>query len=171
MTRPPDPDPQQVARLIEQFSNLSDVAYAEALADNIMEPDADETAAFRSPELVYRSRDAAAYLLARVNTEFRQRPGESRGSWGRRAAAYRDRVGLERRRLETIIAGMRAQRGILTAPPNPRGRAMRRLAQRYPEEFLQMVREEQQADRDRAAREKEERKAARRESRARRTDR
>lgn len=167
MTRPPQPDPQHVAELVEHLDALSDVAFAEALADNIMDPDPDETAAFRSPQLVNRSADATRYLLARVNTEFRQRPGESRGSWGKRAAAYRDRVGLERRRLETIIAGLKAQNGILTAPPNPRGRAMRELARRHSAEFLAIVREEQEKDRERARAEKQRRKDARKAHRAR----
>jgi hypothetical protein len=152
----------QVAQVIDRLSALTDVAFAEALADNIMEPDQDETAAFRSRELAHRSLDATKYLLARVNTEFRQRPGESRGSWGKRAAVFRDRVGLERRRLETIIAGLRAERGILMAPPNPRGRAYRELARRHPGEFLVLVREEQEKDRLHAAEEKERRKHVRR---------
>jgi hypothetical protein len=157
----PTADPTRVTAVADRLAALTEVAFAEALADNIMEPDADEVAAFRSPELVVRSLDATKYLLARVNTEFQQRPGESRGSWGKRAAAYRDRVGLERRRLETIVAGLRAQRGILTAPPNPRGRAYRELARRHPEEYLEIVREQQDKDRQRKREEKEARKQAR----------
>lgn len=141
---------------------LTDRAFAEALADNVMYPDPLEQAAFRSPVLADRSLAACRFLIAEVNSTIRQREGETRGAWLRRAEHFRHRVGMERRLLEAITAGLRAQRGVLPASPNPRARAMRRLATLHPERFLELVREEQAVDRERAAAQKRERKAARR---------
>lgn len=133
------PDPQ-VQAAVGELSALTDKRYAEALADCVMDPDPVEQAAFRSPELAPRSMVAARYLIDHVNTAIR-REGES--GRARRAEHFRDRVGMERRMLEAV-AGSNGESAV-----NPRGRAMRRLAQAHPREFLALVREEQAADRDR----------------------
>lgn len=160
----PELDLVEVERVKQQLSALTDQAYAEALADCVMDPDPFEQAAFRSPELAQRSLIAARYLIDNVNSQIRQRQDESKGAWGARAAHFRTRVGMERRILDAIVTGLRAQAGVLSNAPNPRARAMRRLAQLHPEEFLRLVREEQQADKERAAAAKEERKRLRREA-------
>ena len=152
--------------MIEQLTVLGDVQYAEALADCVMDPEPTEQAAFRSDALANRSLIAARYLIDHVNSTIRRNEAESNGSWAKRAEHYRNRVGMERRLLETIVAGIRAQRGMLAAPPNPRGRALKELARRYPQEFLAIVREEQEKDRTRIAREKAERKELRKAEKA-----
>lgn len=167
MPRPPEPDPQEVTELIEQFQGYPDQQYAEALADNVMDPDPVETAAFRSEQLAQRSLVAARYLIDNVNNQLRRKEGESGKAWAARAEHYRTRIGMERRLLETIVAGLRARAGIVPNAPNPRGRAMRELARRHPQEYLALVREEQERDQERARAAKEERKRLRKEAKAR----
>lgn len=168
----PELDPRQVQATIDQLSALSDQAYAEALADCVMLPDEFEQAAFRSEQLAQRSLIAARYLLDNVNTQIRQRPDESKGAWGQRASHFRNRVGMERRILDAIVTGLRAQLGILPAAPNPRARAMRRLwseNMRGPipaGRFRELLEEEQQRDADARRAAKEERKRQRREAKA-----
>ena len=156
------PPPAEIADMISQLEILADVRFAEALADCIMDPEPTEQAAFRSEALAFRTLTAARYLLDHVNVTIHRNDTESNGSWLKRAEHYRNRVGMERRTVETIVAGLRAQRGMLTSTPNPRHRAMRALSAKYPVEFLALVRTEQQADVDRIKREKQERRDARR---------
>lgn len=163
--RLPPPDPAHVADLIGQLAALQDGAYADALAVNITEPDADEQAAFRSAELAQRSLVACRFLIENVNATIRRKSDESGKAWVLRAEHFRSRVGMERRLLEAVVAGLRAEKGILSSAPNPRGRAMRTLARQHPKEFLELVRQEQEAAKARTAAEKEQRKRRRREQR------
>ena len=109
-TNPSDPpmsevDPAEVDLMIGSLARLSDVSYAESLADCIMDPDPVERAAFRSPALVERSVIAAKYLIETTNSRIRaQAPLESNRAWERRAAHFRDRVGMERRLLDRVVA-------------------------------------------------------------------
>ncbi len=144
----------------EQLGLLSDVQYAESLADTIMDPDhpdhAVEVAAFRSPELAKRSLVATRYLIDHVNSTLKHPAGQSNAQRDRAAAHFRDRVGMERRLLEQIVTGLAAQTGRLDTSPNPRRRAMERLANLHYDEFRALVREEE-----------EKRKRARQEAKAR----
>jgi hypothetical protein len=75
-------------------------------------------------------------------------------------------VRQERRILEAVIQGLRAQHGVLPNAPNPRGRALRRLAALHPQEYLRLVREEQEADRVKAKARRKETKDRNRAARA-----
>lgn len=166
-------DPTELRRLIDQFVALEasdSKAFAEALADNIMEPDPAETAALRSEELAMKSLVAARFLIDNTNVVLRTK---QRGTdEHRRTEHFINSVGRERRLLESIVQGLRAQHGILPTAPNPRGRAMRRLVNENMRgdvakgRFRELVIEETEVDRQRKVREKEERKRARREARA-----
>lgn len=172
MTRP-TVDPTDLVQHVRRLLLLTDDrAYAQALADSIMDPIAEEQAAFRSPELAQRSLVATRFLIDDVNAAIQRKADESTKSWRSRADHFRNRVGMERRLLEAIVDGLRAQRGILPAQPNPKARAMRRLwsenmAGDVPKgRYRELLELEQQADADRAARQKEERKQARRTAKA-----
>lgn len=172
--RPAEPDPQEVADAIAYLSGLENVPYAESLADNIMDPDPVETAAFRSPELAKRSLAASEHLLDDVNARLRRGApaGESAKSFERRAGYFRQNVGIERRLLRAIVDGQRAARGIVPNAPKPRGRAMRRLAQLnlagdVPKgTYARLVREETAIDQQKAAAKKEEQRRAKNAARA-----
>jgi hypothetical protein len=138
------PDPALVQSTIAMLAGESDERFAESLADNIMDPMPEETAAFRSPELVARSVAAAKYLIDHVNTVIRTKTGDETSDKDvrRRREAFRNRVGYERRLLEEILRSEELQRGIIRNAPNPRARALRRLKQRHLAEYQDLVREE-----------------------------
>lgn len=152
-------DPALVADTIAYLTGQSDDRFGQALADNIMEPDEVETEAFRSPELVGRSLIAARSLLDHVNTVMRTREGPeaSNKDLRRRTEIFRNKVGRERRILESIVAEAGMRRGIIRNAPNPQARALRRLKQLHLAEFQELKREEE-------ARIAEERREARRQA-------
>lgn len=161
------PTPQQVSAMVAELDALTEVHFRQALAENLKDERPVETAAFRDPRLAFRTYAALRALLDQTNDDLRLRrgQGESTKAWQARATRFRNRVGQERRIMETIVAGLRAQQGITYAAPNPRARAHRRLAQARPQEFLALLREEQEADRQRAQEQKRARAAARRQQR------
>lgn len=162
-------DPTAVEAKIREFSALElrdRNGFAEALADNIMDPDPTETAAFRSDELAFKSLAAARYLIDNANTVMRRR---RRGSQEQRGTErFMQTVGRERRILENITNGIRAKNGMLPNTPNPRQRALRRLASEnlagdVPKgRFRDLIEEEIQVDKDRKYQQKKARQAARR---------
>lgn len=83
------------------------------------------------------------------------------------------KVGHERRLLELRVNGIRAEKGLLPNAPNPRQRALRRLASEnlaadVPKgRFRQLVEEEQEVDRERKRAAKKQRQQERRERRPR----
>lgn len=162
MTRPDAPDPAAVAEVLADLAELDDEGFADALADCIMRPDPVEQAAFRSPQAAERSLIAARYLIDNVNSTIRKNDGESDGSWRHRAEHFRNRVGMERRMLQAIVDGLRAQQGRLPNAPNPRARAREVLARRHPQEYLSILRELEEAERQRKREAKAAAKAARR---------
>lgn len=128
----PAPHPDEVADLIEHFTGLSDDRYARALAQNIAKPVPEETAAFRSHELVVRT-DAACKFLISTNaakithalvgqeTDVAKKRGQ--------VAHFIAKVRREQALVASIITEMDAQKGILRNAGNPRRRAERRLWQ------------------------------------------
>lgn len=166
---PSAPEPGLVASKIAELQALElrdRNGFAELLADNIMEPDEVETAAFRSDELAFQSLAAARYLIDNANAVMRRR---RRGSAEQRGTErFIQAVGRERRILENIVNGLRAKKGMLPSAPNPRQRALRRLATEnlkgdVPQgRFRELVLEEVEVDKERKRREKKERQAARR---------
>lgn len=121
-------DPSALAAKVAELAALEardPTTFAEALADNIMEPDPVETAAFRSDDLAFKSLVATRYLIENTQSILRRR---RRGSVAqRRTEGFIQKVGRERRVLENIVNGIRARTGVLPNTPNPRQRAMRRL--------------------------------------------
>lgn len=125
------PSSDEVADLIRQFSALTEDRFAEALADCVMDPIHEEVQAFRSPELVARSLAAARYNIDHVNTVMstREGPAASNTRLRRATLAFRNKMGRERRILESIVAEAELRKGIIRNAPNPRARAMKRLWQ------------------------------------------
>lgn len=122
------PTPDEIAERIAELVALeaSDpTSFAEWLADNVMDPVAVDTHAFRSDELAFKSFTAARYLIDRANQDERRFRANSEKQ--RRVIAYRQRVAREARILDNIVNGIKARNGILPAAPNPRRRAKERL--------------------------------------------
>lgn len=131
MTPSTHPSPEVAPRVIARIAELTAMeaadptSFAEALADNIMEPLAEDTHAFRSDDLAFKSYAAATYLIERTNEQVRRHarnPQKQRG-----AKAFGIKVARERRILENIVNGIKARNGVLPAAPNPRRRAKDRL--------------------------------------------
>lgn len=147
---PDVPLPGHVQRLVDHLGLLGDTEFREALADNIMEPDPDETAAFQSPQLVARAMQACDDLRANARGVIRRLDEQATsGSDQARAEARARRrrtdhfvymVGREKKRLELVRRGYQAQEGRVLAAPNPRQRAFEDLARKYPQEYLRLVR-------------------------------
>lgn len=148
--------------MVAELSALNENRFMRAVSENLHDENPVETAAFRHPDLVFRTQAALRALLDQTNTQLRRREGETNKEWRRRAEHFRTIVGRERRLVETIITGLRAQRGIEFAAPNPRARAFRRLARENPVRYIQLVREEEDLDRRKAAEVKAARQKARR---------
>lgn len=126
--QPSPPSASGVAAKIQELQLLEQsnpAQFAEALADNIMDPDPVETAAFRSDELAYFSLSGARYLIEHSNEVLKRRRRGSRAQFDTRR--FQMSVGRERRILGSIVDGIRAKNGMLPNAPNPRRRAMMRL--------------------------------------------
>lgn len=132
--------PEEVAAVIAEFQEFTDQEYQRALADNLLAEDPVETAAFHSDELVERTLLAAVHLVKSTNAALVRRAGESAKQWERRAGYFRTVAGVERRRAQTIVDGLRARQGRVSNAPNPRARAARELQKRHAEEFVLLVR-------------------------------
>ena len=168
-----DADAVRVQAKIKELDALEvrdPLEFAEALADNIMEPDPIETSAFRSEELVFKSYKAARYLIDHSGAVLNRR---RRGSKEQQATReFMNRVGQERRLLEYIVNGLRASKGLTPNAPNPRQRALRRLATENLKgdvprgRFRELVIEEQEVDRERKRQQKEERRAQKKQEQA-----
>lgn len=156
------PSRELIEQTIAELGALDDRQFTESLADNIMEPRSEETAALRSPALAFRSYAATRALIDQTNAHLLRRTGESDKAWASRAIDFRTRVGVERRLLEVIVAGERARRGITAAPPNPTSRALRELSKNHPEEFVALKRKHKEAIVEEARARKAAQKAARR---------
>lgn len=165
-------DPAAVEAKVRELLKLeaSDpTSFAESLADNIMEPDPVETAAFRSEQLVFKSYAASRYLIENAKAVIARR---RRGSERKRATEhYMHKVGYERRILENICNGLRAQKGLLPNAPNPRRRAERRLVNENlagdvkKGRIRELIEEEKAIDAEKKKQAKKARQAARKERR------
>ncbi|MFB7890406.1 hypothetical protein ACFCZ3_20370 [Cellulosimicrobium cellulans] len=161
----PTVDETEKRRMIEELSALTDNDFARALGENLTDENPVETAAFRSPELVQRTAIAARHLVAQTATTIKRRSDESNSAWQARAKRFRLLAEREQAVCTTIINGFRAQNGVLPNAPQPRSRALRRLARENPVRFLEILREEQEIDREKNRQKKEEQKRRRLEER------
>lgn len=121
-------DHGRVTDLIAEFTRLEagdPLGFERAVAANIREAIADETAALRSAELAFKSLAAVQTLLVKTDEQIRRfaRDPERLA----RVKRFRLQVERERRILQHIVDGERARRGIIPNSPNPRRRAERRL--------------------------------------------
>ncbi|MFD9248367.1 hypothetical protein [Streptomyces bottropensis] len=149
-----EPDPELVAAQIEAFKALSNRQFGVALAEFIAthESERDEVAAYaiRSPQLTPKARRLIPDLVEQPDKYLPPPPGEAINARNRRLAKFRGRAEKEAQLLYLVRAGLVARRGHLLPEPSPRSRARRRLADEYPERFLELVREEEAADRAQA---------------------
>ncbi|KIF04160.1 hypothetical protein PL81_20335 [Streptomyces sp. RSD-27] len=158
-----EPDPSEVATRIEALKALSNRQFATALGTFVSSSEKDRVTAYavRSTELARKARRAINDLLQDPEKYLEPPAEESKNSRRERLRRFRLDAEHEAELLHNVLAGIIARRGYLPPESNPRGRARRRLADEFPERFLELVREEQQNDVDRAAEQKRQRAAAR----------
>ncbi|MFJ5143072.1 hypothetical protein [Streptomyces sp. NPDC088707] len=159
-----DPDPEAVATKVEALNALTNRQLGAELAAFIAADDADRdkvTAyALRSPQLAQKARRLIADLAKQPDKYLLPPANESANARSRRLAQFRARADHEAQLLFVVVAGLVARRGHLLPEPSPRSRARRRLADELPERFLELVREEEAADAERAAERRSQRDAA-----------
>jgi hypothetical protein len=170
--RRPEPDPAAVAEQIELYRSMSGEEFAEAVAVFIQagaRPDASrgedyelQARAIRSPQLARKARRAIPGIVREPDKYLGIPEGESRGAYLKRIGTVRSRAEKEDQFLHAVLAGEAARNGYFLPDPSPRSRARRRLADEYPERFLELLAEERAADKERTAAEARERRKTRR---------
>ncbi|RSS97270.1 hypothetical protein EF903_01745 [Streptomyces sp. WAC05292] len=162
-----EPDPDSVASRIAAFLKLTNREFAAELAAFIASSEDDRVTAYavRSPELARKARRLVAELIQNPDKYLAAPAGESKNHHRERLRRFRLDAEHEAQLLHNVTAGIIARRGHLPPEANPRARARRRLADEFPERYLELVREEQEADVARAEKERETRAAERAASR------
>ncbi|MET9528132.1 hypothetical protein [Streptomyces coeruleorubidus] len=159
-----EPDPEVVAAKIEAFKALTNRQFGAELAAFIAthESKRDPIASYaiRSPQLTQKARRLIPDLVEQPDKYLPPPPGEPTNARSRRLAKFRGRAEKEAQLLYYVWAGLVARRGHLLPEASPRSRARRRLADEYPERFLELVREEEDSDRARAEERRRQRDAA-----------
>ncbi|MGC4950887.1 hypothetical protein ACLQ2N_32445 [Streptomyces sp. DT224] len=160
-----EPDRAEVEKEISRLNAMPNAELAETLAAFINSPDdVDQVLAYalRSPEVVRKARRLVDRIV-REPEKYVGSPPASLGANGAREYVRRFRARAENEAvlLETVFAGIVARRGHHVPEPRPRARARRRLADEYPVRFLELVREEEAADRAAAEERRKQRDAAR----------
>lgn len=154
------PSREEVDDEIDFLAQLSDEDFAREFAALVQDLPADQRKvsravtglAFRSDELSRRTLRAAKDLHRKAEQYLRPIEGESRGAHEKRLADFRARMETEQVLVQIVMDAYPARRGRMPTRRNPRRRAADLLAKRHPEEFLALVREEE--EKDRAARRK-----------------
>ncbi|GAB3216389.1 hypothetical protein GCM10027586_09010 [Kineococcus gypseus] len=140
------PDPAAVQVQVERLIAVDDEALAGAFSDHLWwltsavtadgEPVHDisddefaEQAAYRAPALAARALKAVRRAQQSVHETVPRQPAEDEQAWQRRVRRYLSHLEREEVILQTVVAGLKAQRGIIATPRNPRRRAEHRLAQ------------------------------------------
>jgi hypothetical protein len=143
-----EPDAAKVAKQIDAFQALPKREFARELAAFIAAEEKDRVAAYslRSPELARKARRLIPEIVADPDQYLDAPPGESNNRHRERIRLFRARAEHEGEVLYNVVAGMIARRGHLPPESNPRARARRRLADEFPERYLELVREEQKKD-------------------------
>ncbi|MBG7704905.1 hypothetical protein HCJ76_44290 [Streptomyces sp. MC1] len=167
-----EPDSTDVAQQIALYQSMPPTEFAEALAVFVAagsRPEASRGEDYELQACAIRSRELARKALRLLPKMIREpdaylgvREGESRAAYLKRVGTFRSRAEREEQFLHLVLAGEAARKGYFLPDPNPRGRARRRLADEYPERFLELVREERAADQERTAAEAAARKRMRR---------
>ncbi|MFJ4342687.1 hypothetical protein [Streptomyces sp. NPDC088915] len=119
--------------------------------------------AFRAPELARTVRPTLAAIAREPEKYLPQADEEPNKRYRSRITALCSRARVEDRFVYRVQVAEAAKRGVFFPEFNPRARARRRLAEEQPERFLELVREEEQAQ---EAKNEEERRARARDRRA-----
>jgi hypothetical protein len=149
------PSREEVDDEIDFLDQLTDEDFAREFAALVQDLPADDRKvsrtvtglAFRSDELSRRSMKAAKDLHRGAEQYLLPVDGESRTAHEKRLAEFRARMETEQVLLQIVMDAYPARRGRMPTRRSPRRRAADRLAKLYPEEYLELVREEKQADR------------------------
>lgn len=167
-----DPDSADVAKQVELYRSMTSQEFAEALAAFVAagaRPSASrgedydlQAYAIRSPELARKALRCLPVIVREPDKYLYAPEGETRAAYLKRVGTFRSRAEREEQFLHLVLAGDAARRGFFLPDANPRGRARRRLADEQPARFLELLREEREADSRRAAEAARERRKGRR---------
>lgn len=154
------PSRDEVDAEIEFLAQLDDKEFAAEFAALVQELPADQRQvsrtvtglAFRSDELSRRTMKAAKLLHRAAEQYLVPVEGESQRAHDKRLTEFRAAMEREQALLQFVMDAYPARRGRFPTRQNPRRRAAEELARRHPEEFLELLRGEQ--ERDRTARKK-----------------
>ena len=147
------PDPDVVDVHVQRLVTLSDEELAGGFSDHlwwltsavtadgeavheVSDDELAEQAAYRTPSLATRSLKAVRRAQQSVRETVPRQADEDEVAWQRRVRRYLSHLEREEVILQTVVAGLKAQRGILMTPRNPRRRAEHRLAQMNIEQDL-----------------------------------
>ncbi|MFB8026036.1 MULTISPECIES: hypothetical protein [unclassified Streptomyces] len=160
-----EPDPVEVEQEIVRLQEMPSGELAETLAAFINSPgDVDQVLAYaiRSSVLVRKARRLVDRMIREPEKYIGPPPAHLSNNAARDyVRLFRVRAENEAVLLETVFAGIVARRGHQLPEARPRSRARRRLADEHPQRFLELVREEEAADKERAALQAAERRKAR----------
>ncbi|HET9653821.1 MAG TPA: hypothetical protein VFP72_00570 [Kineosporiaceae bacterium] len=126
------PDEAEIAKEIAYLMGMqSERQYQEYVSDVLGDRDPDEVtlAAIRSPQLVRRTLDALTAIINQINIDLavNRRTRERDAEWERAALRVQNRYGMERNAVQRIVNEIDEREG-RRGKPNPRARAMERLA-------------------------------------------
>lgn len=150
------PSREEVDDEIAYLAQLSDEDFASEFAALVQDLPADQRKvprivtglAFRSDELSRRAMKAAKTLHREAEQHLVPVEKESRRAHEQRLADFRVAMEREQSLLQFVMDAYQARRGRFPTRRNPRRRAAEELAARHPEEFLQILRQEQAKDRE-----------------------
>ncbi|MFF4276108.1 hypothetical protein [Streptomyces sp. NPDC001536] len=150
------PSREEVDDEIDFLDQLTDEDFAREFAALVQDLPADERKvsrtvtglAFRSDELSRRSMKAAKELHRGAEQYLLPVDGESRTAHEKRLAEFRARMETEQVLLQVVMDAYPARRGRMPTRRNPRRRAADRLAKLHPEQYLELLREEEAKDRE-----------------------
>ncbi|MFE1289612.1 hypothetical protein [Streptomyces sp. NPDC058751] len=149
------PSREEVDDEIDYLAQLGDEDFASEFAALVQDLPADQRKvsrmvtglAFRSDELSRRTMKAAKTLHREAEKHLVPVENESRRAHDARLAEFCTAMEREQALLQFVMDAYQARRGRFPTRRNPRRRAADELARRHPEEFLEIVREEQAKDR------------------------
>ncbi|MEU3501190.1 hypothetical protein ABZ726_10590 [Streptomyces hundungensis] len=149
------PAPEDIAARVEYLCSLSKAKLRQALITFLMDSEKErdkrpadydlQALALRTPEVIRDARGLLAEIAREPGKYLSQSQDDEPKRYRNRLTALRSRAETEGRLMYRVLAGDAARRGFFLPEFNARGRARRRLADEHPVRFLELVREEEQA--------------------------
>ncbi|MFF4188116.1 hypothetical protein ACFYZ9_33470 [Streptomyces sp. NPDC001691] len=151
----PTPAPEDVAARVQHLCSLSKAKLRQALITFLLDSEKErdkrpedyevQALALRTPDVIRDARGLLAEIAREPEKFFPQPEDDGPKRYRNRLTALQSRAQTEGRLMYRVLAGDAARRGFFLPEFNARGRARRRLADENPVRFLELVREEEQA--------------------------